>query len=66
MHYLLLSRHTEHCEGVGNYKIVQEIIPEFISEFPDVHITERYSADFLASCIKSPVKVPLGCGVAVN
>jgi len=66
MYYLLLSRYTEHCEGLGEYKIVQEIIPEIISEFPDTPITERYTKDFLANCVKSSVKIPLGAGILVN
>lgn len=32
--------------------IVQEIIPEFVVEFPGVPITERYSKEFLSQCLE--------------
>lgn len=34
-----------------NAHTVQEIIPEFVDDFPGVPITDRYSPDFLKDCI---------------
>jgi hypothetical protein len=40
----------QYCYLVDNK--VQEIIPEFIDIFPNIPIKERYSVDFLKSCIE--------------
>lgn len=32
--------------------IVQEIIPDFVSVFPNVPIAERYSKEFLSECLE--------------
>jgi len=66
MFYLLLSRNIEIYEGMGAYKTVSEVIPEFVPEFPDIPIEQRYSQEFLNNCIKSEVRVPLGAGILIN
>lgn len=34
-----------------DYKAV-ELIPEFVDVFPDVPVEQRYSAEFLATCVQ--------------
>jgi len=66
MYYLLLSRNIGYNKDIGNYRVVTEVIPEYIPELPDVPIEERYSKDFLSKCIMFDFKVPLGSGILVN
>ena len=39
---------------------MHEIIPEEHADFPGVHISERYAAEFLAQTVQSDVEIPLG------
>lgn len=58
MYYILLSRENGYHEDVGTFRTVLENIPEFIPEFPDIPIEQRYSAEFLQDTIKSDTKIP--------
>ena len=39
---------------------VHEVIPEYHEDFPGIHISERYTPDFLAQTVQSDVEIPLG------
>lgn len=36
---------------------VMEVIPDYVDVFPGVPITQRYSEEFLSSCVEVPVSV---------
>jgi hypothetical protein len=48
------------------YDRVINIIPEWDSTFPDIPITERYSAEFLSRCIVVDESVEVESGYLYN
>lgn len=37
---------------IDNDRMVREVIPAFVEEFPDVPVTDRYSKEFLSRCLE--------------
>lgn len=37
---------------INNDRIVHEVIPAFVDEFPGIPVTQRYSAEFLSHCLE--------------
>lgn len=57
MKYIEISDDTTH---------VKNILPEFDSTFPNIPITERFSKDFLESCINVPDNIEVETGYIYN
>lgn len=37
---------------IDNSRIVTEVIPDYVPEFPDIPVTKRYSKEFLSHCLE--------------